>query len=74
MVQLPAPTNVAVLPDTEQTVLGEAAKLTASPELAVALSARGVPTVCVGMAAKLMVCAVGVVTTWNELLTFAAAV
>ena len=46
-----------VVPDTEQTVLGEAVKVTPSPEVAVALTVSGVPTVCDVIAPKVMACA-----------------
>ena len=46
MVQEPAATNVAVVPLTVQTLAVVDAKDTIKPELAVADSARGVPTVC----------------------------
>ena len=57
MVQVPAATNVAVAPPTVQTLAVVEAKLTARPELAVALSASGVPTVCAPGLAKVMLCA-----------------
>jgi len=53
--QLPAARNVAVVPDTVQMVGVVDAKLTARPELAVAESVRGVPTVCAGIVGKVMV-------------------
>jgi hypothetical protein len=45
MVQLPGARKEAVPPDTLQTFAVEELKLTGSPELAIALSASGVPTV-----------------------------
>jgi hypothetical protein len=45
MVHVPAVTNVAVVPLTAQTLVVCEAKLTAKPEVAVADSASGVPTV-----------------------------
>jgi len=45
MVQVPAARNVAVVLETVQMLVVVEAKLTAKPELAVAESARGVPTV-----------------------------
>ena len=48
--------NVAVVPDTPQTVAVVDVKATAKPELAVADRVRGVPTVCVAMALKAIVC------------------
>ena len=56
MVQLPCATNVAVLPDSVQTAGVVEVKLTAKPEVADALSVRVFPTVCVGIALKVMVC------------------
>ncbi len=50
--------KVAVVPETVQTLAVVDARFTVSPELAVAVSVRGVPTVCVPGLAKLMVCAV----------------
>ena len=47
IVQVPAAKNVAVVPLTVQTVAVVDAKLTVNPELAVAVSVSGVPTVCV---------------------------
>ena len=58
MVQVPAATNVAVVPETVQTLVVADVKATARPELAVAESVSGVPTVCVPGLAKVMVCAV----------------
>jgi hypothetical protein len=57
MVQLPAVTNVAVVPETVQTLLVAELNVTASPELAVAASASGVPTDCAPGLAKVIVCA-----------------
>ncbi len=45
MLQVPAPTNEAVVPETVQTPVVDEAKLTANPELAVALRVIEVPTV-----------------------------
>ena len=56
MVQVPEAINVAVVPETVQMPVVVDVKVTASPELAVAESVRGVPTVCVPGLAKLMVC------------------
>jgi hypothetical protein len=54
--QVPTETNVTVLPETVQTVEVVDAKLTASPELAVALTVNGdAPNVWVGMTSKEMV-------------------
>ena len=57
MVQVPEAMNVAVVPETVQMLVVVDAKPTARPELAVAESVSGVPTVCVGIAGKVMVCA-----------------
>ena len=57
MVHVPAVTNVTVVPLTVQTLAVCDAKLTARLELAVADSARGVPTVCVAGALNVIVCA-----------------
>jgi hypothetical protein len=64
MVHVPTVTNVAVAPATVQTLAVVEAKLTARPEVAVAVSVSGVPTVCAPGLAKAMVWAVsaGVVT------------
>ena len=59
MPQVPAATKVAVVPDTVQMLVVVEAKVTPNPELAVALSVSGVPTVCVAGAANVMVCACG---------------
>ncbi len=56
MVHVPAPANVAVVPLTVQIPVVVDANETASPELAVAESAKGDPTVCVPGLAKAMVC------------------
>jgi len=53
--QVPAERNEADVPETVHTPGVVDAKPTASPELAVAESVRGVPTVCAGMAPKVMV-------------------
>ena len=46
------------MPLTVQTLVVVEAKDTVKPELAVATSVSGVPTVCVAMVGKLIVCAV----------------
>ena len=56
-VQLPAATSVSVLPLTVHTELGLEANWTISPEVAVAESTEGVPTVWLPGEAKVMVCA-----------------
>ncbi len=55
--QVPAVANVALVPLTVQTLAVWEAKLAARPELAVAESVSGVPTVCVPGLANVMVCA-----------------
>ena len=57
MVQVPAAINVAVVPETVQTLVVAEVKVTVRPELAVAESVSGVPTVCGPGLAKVMVCA-----------------
>ena len=56
MVQLPGAMNVAVVPETVQTEVVVELKATTRPELAVAESVSGVPTVCVWIGPKLIVC------------------
>jgi hypothetical protein len=58
-VQVPAVRRVAVVLETVQTLGVVEVKVTARPEVAVALSVSGVPLIWVGMAPKVMVCAVG---------------
>jgi len=58
MEQVPAAMNVAVAPLTAQTLVVVDAKETLRPELAVAESVSGVPTICVPGLVKVMVCAV----------------
>ncbi len=54
--QVPCATNVTVLPETVQTVVVVDAKLTASPEVAVALTVNGAaPKVCAGSVAMVIV-------------------
>lgn len=55
--QVPAATNVAVAPLTVQMRGVSEEKLTRSPELAVAVSATVAPTVWLGMALNVTVCA-----------------
>ncbi len=61
--QVPAPTKVAVVPDSVQTLGVDDAKLTTRPELADALRASVVPVRCVAIGAKLIVCAFGAAVT-----------
>src|ERR1700731_832452 len=57
MMQVPPETSVSVAPETLQTVGVSEAKLTASPEFAVAVNANGVePKGRFGSAPKLIVC------------------
>lgn len=58
MVQVPVAPNVAVAPETVQTLGVVEAKETGRPELAVAESASGTPTVCVPGLLNVMNCAV----------------
>ena len=55
MVQEPVATGVTVAPDTLHTPGVVELKATPSPELALAVRPNGVPSVCGGMAAKLIV-------------------
>jgi len=57
-VQVPAVRNVAVVPLTVQVLVVCEAKLTVKPELAVATSVSGVPTVCVPGLLNVIVCGV----------------
>ncbi len=57
MVQVPADRNVAVEPLTVQTLVVVEANDTDNPELAVAESISGVPTLCAPGLLKVMVCA-----------------
>jgi hypothetical protein len=59
MVQAPGVRNVAVVPATAQTMAVWEANVTVKPELAVAESVRGIPTVCVAGALKVIVCGSG---------------
>ena len=54
--QVPGVTKVAVVPLILQTTAVSEANVTVKPELAVADSARGVPTVCVAGALNVIVC------------------
>ncbi len=54
-VQVPTLTKLAVVLETVQTLGVVELKLTGNPELAVAVSERGVPTVWDDMAGKVMV-------------------
>ena len=56
MTQVPAAMNVAVLPETVHLLPVVELKETARPELAVAESVNGVPTICAPGLAKVMVC------------------
>ena len=66
MVQMPEPIKVAAEPETVQTLAVVAVKLTARPELAVAKSVSGAPTVCGPGVAKVMVCVACATVTWEE--------
>ncbi len=56
MLQVPAPINVAMEPETVQTAGVVEAKLTARFEVALAVSVRGVPTVWAAIALNVIVC------------------
>jgi hypothetical protein len=58
MVQVPEAINVAVVPETVQILVVVEEKVTAKPDVAVAESVSGVPTVWVPGVGKLMVCGV----------------
>ena len=58
IVHVPAEMNVAVVPLTVQMPVVCEAKLTVNPELAVAISVSGVPTVCAPGLSKVIVCGV----------------
>jgi hypothetical protein len=58
MVQVPAVTNVAVVPEAVQTPGVVELRVTAPSELASAESVSGTPTVCVPGFANVMVCVV----------------
>ena len=60
--QVPAASREAVLPETVQMVGVDDAKLTAKPEVAVAVRVSDVPVVWPGMAAKVMVWLAGLTT------------
>ncbi len=62
MEQVPPVSRVAVLPETVHTLGVEDAKLTARPELAVAVSVTVPPAVCAGMALNVMVWLAGFTT------------
>jgi hypothetical protein len=71
MVQVPLAMNVAVVPEIVQMPVVVEVKLTAKPDVAVAESVSGVPTVCVAIAGKLIVC--GLPLTWTLCGTIVAA-
>jgi len=56
MVQVPPVRNVAVVGDTVQTPVVDDVYVTGKPELAVAVRVKGVPTVWVAIALKVIVC------------------
>jgi hypothetical protein len=58
MVQVPAVTNVAVVPETVQTAGVAEVRVTAASELASDESVSGTPTVCVPGLANVTVCVV----------------
>jgi hypothetical protein len=59
IVHVPGVRNVAVVPLTVQTPVVSEANVSVKPELAVADSVRGVPTVCASGALKVIVCGSG---------------
>ena len=61
--QVPAAMKLAVAPETVQTLAVVEAKLTARPEVAVAVRLSGVPTVCAPGLLKVMVCAISAALT-----------
>jgi len=63
IVQVPAASKVAVLPETVQILVVKELKLTLRPELAVALNATVVPLAWLAGATNVIVCAAGVFTT-----------
>jgi hypothetical protein len=69
--QLPTFRNVTNEPLMLQLPFGTIVKLTGRPELAVALTVSVVPTVCAGIAPKVIVCACAL--TLKLCVTFAAA-
>ena len=56
MVQVPEAINAAVAPETVQMLLVVEVKVTAKPDVAVAESVSGVPTVCIPGLLKVIVC------------------
>jgi hypothetical protein len=73
MMQAPAATNVAVVLETVQILVVVEVKVTARPEVAVAESVSGVPTVWVAISLKMMLCAIGTALTVKLCETMAAA-
>jgi hypothetical protein len=65
-VQVPAAINVAVVLETVQMLAVVDVKVTAKPELAVAESDNGIPTVCVPGFVKVMVCNTCATVTGDE--------
>lgn len=66
MVQVPEAMNVAVALEIVQMPVVVEVKVTAKPELAVAESVSGAPTVCVPGLAKVMVCVAFVTVTTDD--------
>ncbi len=56
ILQLPIALNVAVVPETSHTLWVDDVYVTARPEVAVAVSVKGVPTICVPGLEKVIVC------------------
>jgi len=68
IVHVPVARKVAVVPVTVQIVCVVEEKLIARPEVEVAVSVSGVPTVCVAGVAKVIVCAVSAAALTAKLL------
>jgi hypothetical protein len=66
MVHVPEAINVAVVPETVQTLVVVEVKVTPRPDVVVAESVSGVPTVCVPGFAKVMVCVASVTETADD--------
>lgn len=66
IVQVPEAINVAVVPETVQMPVVVEVKVTARPEVDVAESASGVPTVWAEIARKVIVCGASVTETVDD--------
>jgi hypothetical protein len=65
-VQVPEAINVAAVPETVQMLVVVEVKVTAKPELAVAESVNGLPTVWAEIAGKVIVCVASVTETADD--------